>query len=622
MSVKGTTIPANLRLPLAGVTPAPTEQAGQELFPTGNFRFFRPVYRDKTPPCNHACPTGEKIQRYLDYVKHERFFDGYMTIIDDNPMPAVTGRVCYHPCEGACNRKDHDEPIGIRNVERFLGDFGLELAENPIKDTIPPVNGKRIAVVGSGPGGLACAYHARRLGYRVTVFEALSKAGGMMRGGIPHWHLPEDVLNKEVAKIEDLGDIEIKYDTRVGEDVSWDDLKKFDAAFISVGQDVGRKLPVEGKDLRGVLGGLEFLREAGFNRPVKVGKKVLVIGGGNTASDTARSALRLGADEVTIVSLESPDELLIVPEDLEQAKEEGVQFKTNSACARILGKDGVVTGAVLCKAHLEKDESGSVTPQMEEGTEYEVDCDTVMISIGQVQHLDWLPENVRDDRGLIRTDPFGRIDGNIFGGGDIIRGPAMVVDALGDGKRAANNIDKVLNGLELVPESPVEVMPYERLNTAYFKHAPRIEAPMAAPAERVTDQKIEVTLAYDQDQAVSESDRCMSCGVCNGCDNCYIVCPDVSVVRDQRENGHYSIRTKYCKGCLVCVQECPTGCLEKVPELDFDEEGDVTRMETAFSVFDGSHATQSVPIAKMHEDAIAEYDESRRAKVGAGRGEA
>jgi NADPH-dependent glutamate synthase beta subunit-like oxidoreductase len=621
MSVKGTKIPPNLRLPLAGVTPAPTEQAGQELFPTGNFRFYRPVYRDKVPPCNHACPTGEKIQRYLDYVKHERFFDGYMTIIEDNPMPSITGRVCYHPCEGACNRKDHDEPIGIRNVERFLGDFGLELADNPIKDTVPPVNGQRVAVVGSGPGGLACAYHARRLGYRVTVFEALSKAGGMMRGGIPHWHLPEDVLNKEVAKIEDLGDIEIKYETRVGRDVSWDDLKDFDAAFISVGQDVGRRLPIEGSDLRGVVGGLEFLREAGFNRPVKVGKKVLVVGGGNTASDTARSALRLGAEEVTIVSLEGPDELLIVSEDLEQAKEEGVQFKTNTACARILGHDGVVTGAVLCKAHLEKDEDGNVVPRMEEGTEYEIDCDTVMIAIGQVQHLDWVPEQFSDERGLIKTDPYGRIDGNIFGGGDIIRGPAMVVDALGDGKRAANSIHKLLSGLELVPEAPVEVMPYERLNTAYFNRAPRIQAPMARPELRITDQKMEVTLAYDQDQALNESDRCMSCGVCNGCDNCYIVCPDVSVVRDQRVNGHYSIRTKYCKGCLVCVQECPTGCLEKVPELDFDEEGDVTRMETAFSVFDGSHATQSVPIAKMHEEAMAEYDASRRAKVGAGKGE-
>src|ERR671914_663099 len=583
MSVKGTTIPANLRLPLAGVTPAPTEQAGQELFPTGNFGFFRRVYRDKVPPCNDACPTDEKIQRYLDYVKHERFFDGYMTIIDDNPMPSITGRVCYHPCEGACTRKHHAEPIGIRNVERFLGDFGLELAENPIKDTIPPVNGKRIAVVGSGPGCLACAYHARRLGYRVTIFEALSKAGGMMRGGIPHWHLPEDVLNNEVAKIEDLGDIEIKYDTRVGEDVSWDDLKDFDAAFISVGQDVGRKLPIEGNDLRGVVGGLEFLREAGFNRPVKVGKKVLVVGGGNTASDTARSALRLGAEEVTIVSLEAFDELLIVPE------------------------------------HLEKDEEGNVVPKIHDGTESEFECDTVMIAIGQVQHLDWIPEHVRE-RGLLKTDEFGRIEDNIFAGGDITRGPAMVVDALGDGKRAARNMDKVLTELELAPVAPVEVMPYERLNTAYFRNAPRIEAPMSPPEERVTDQKIEVTLAYDEVKAIAEADRCMSCGVCNGCDNCYIVCPDVSVVRDRRENGHYSIRTKYCKGCLVCVQECPTGCLEKVPELDFDEEGDVTRMETAFSVFDGSHATQSVPIGKMHEEAIAEYDAARRAKVGAGEG--
>jgi NADPH-dependent glutamate synthase beta subunit-like oxidoreductase len=619
MSVKGTKIPADLRLPLAGVTPAPTEEAGQELFPTGNFRFFRPVYRDKTPPCNHACPTGEKIQRYLDFVKHDRFLDGYLTIMEDNPMPSVTGRVCYHPCEGACNRKDHDEPIGIRNVERFLGDFGLDLAEDPIKDTIPPVNGKHIAVVGSGPGGLACAYHARRLGYRVTVFEALSKPGGMLRGGIPHWHLPEETLNAEIAKIESLGDIEIKCNTRVGEDVTWQDLKNYDAAFLSVGQDVGRKLPIEGIDLRGVVGGLEFLREAGFNKPVKVGKKVLVIGGGNTASDTARSALRLGAEEATIVSLESFDELLIVPEDIEQAKEEGVQFKPNTACARVLGEDGVVTGAVLCEAHLDKDEQGNVVPKMTPDTEYEVECDTVMIAIGQVQHLDWVPDHLVDG-GIIKTDPYGRIEGNIFAGGDIVRGPAMVVDALGDGKNAARNIDKVLGELELAPEPPVEVMPYERLNTAYFRHAPRIEAPMTPAQERVTDQEIEVTLAYDQEQAVAESDRCMSCGVCNGCDNCYIVCPDVSVMRDARENGHYSIRTKYCKGCLVCVQECPTGCLEKVPELEFDEEGDVTRMETAFSIYDGSHAEQSIPIGEMHEQAIAEYDKSRRTKVGAGNG--
>jgi Pyruvate/2-oxoacid:ferredoxin oxidoreductase delta subunit len=188
----------------------------------------------------------------------------------------------------------------------------------------------------------------------------------------------------------------------------------------------------------------------------------------------------------------------------------------------------------------------------------------------------------------------------------------MAVDALGDGKRAARNIDKVLRAAELTPPDPVEVMPYERLNTAYFKHAPRIEAPMTPPAERVRDQETEVTLAYSTEQAIAEADRCMSCGVCNGCDNCYIVCPDVSVMRDARENGHYSIRTRYCKGCLVCVQECPTGCLEKVPELDFADQDDVQRMETAFAPYDGAHAEQSIPIARVHEQAIAEYDAARR----------
>lgn len=618
MSVKGTTIPPNLRLPLAGVTPAPTEEDGQVLFPTGNFRFYRPVYRDKTPPCNHACPTGEQIQKYLDYVKHERFLDGYLTIMEDNPMPAVTGRVCYHPCEGACNRKDHDEPIGIRNVERFLGDFGLELAEDPIRDSLPALNGKHVAVVGSGPGGLGCAYHLRRLGYQVTILEALSRPGGMLRGGIPHWHLPENVLNAEVSKIEGLDGIEIKCNTRVGTDVSWDDLRGYDATFLALGQDVGRKLPIEGNDLRGVMGALEFVREAGFNKPVKVGKKVLVIGGGNTASDAARSALRLGAEEVTVVSLEAGDELLIVPEDLEQGIAEGVKFKSTTACARILGKDGAVTAAVLCEARLMKDEDGRVAPRITPDTEYEVECDTIMIAIGQVQHLDWIPDHLVEG-GLLKADEYGRVDGNIFAGGDIIRGPAMVVDALGDGKRAARNIDKALTATELAPDEPVEVMPYERLNTAYFKHAPRIDAPVTPAEERVTDQEIEVSLGYTQEQAVAEADRCMSCGVCNGCDNCYIVCPDVSVMRDARENSHYSIRTKYCKGCLVCVQECPTGCLEKVPELDFEDQGDVVRMETAFSVYDGSHAEQSIPIAKLQEEAIAEYDAARK-KVNAASG--
>ncbi|HXA62386.1 MAG TPA: NAD(P)-binding protein [Streptosporangiaceae bacterium] len=621
MSVEGTRVPAHLRLPIAGVTPPPTERDGQRLFPTGNFRSFRPVYRDKTPPCNHACPTGEQIQKYLDYVKHERFLDGYLTILEDNPMPSVTGRVCYHPCETACNRGEHDEPIGIRNVERFLGDFGLDLPENPITAGLPPLSGRTVAIVGSGPGGLACAYHLRRRGHASVIFEALPRAGGMLRGGIPHWHLPEEILEAELEKITGLGGIEIRCSTRVGTDVSWDDLLGYDAVFLALGQDVGRRIDIEGADARGVVGAMEFLREAGFRRPVKVGREVLVVGGGNTASDAARSAVRLGGGKATIVSLEAWDELLIQPEDLAQVVEEGVRFMTNTAVTRILSDGSAVTGAVLCEARLAKDASGRVVPEHVPGTERQVECDTILVAIGQTQVLDWLPERLVE-RGLINADGTGRVTdpaspatqphGKVFVGGDVARGPAMVVDALGDGKRAAHAIDDLLRGQAASSNGRVEVMPYSGLNPAYFPHAARIEAPLTPPAERIAGQQIEVTLAYSREEAVAESDRCMSCGVCNGCDNCYVVCPDVSVMRDERENGHYEIRTTYCKGCLVCVQECPTGCLEKVPELDFDEPDAVTRMETAFAPYDGAHAEQSAFTQALIEEQIAAYDAARK----------
>jgi NADPH-dependent glutamate synthase beta subunit-like oxidoreductase len=623
MSVRGTRVPEHLRLPIAGVTPPPTEKEGQRLFPTGNFRFYRPVYRDKTPPCNHACPTGEQIQKYLDHVKHDRYLDGYLTILEDNPMPAVTGRVCYHPCETACNRAAHDEPIGIRGVERFLGDFGLKLADNPIKNSLPPLNGQTVAIVGSGPGGLGCAYHLRRKGYASVIFEALDRPGGMLRAGIPAWHLPGEILDAEIARLLDLGGVEIRCGVRVGDDpdgVTLDYLRTtYDAVFLALGQDVGRRLDAEGAQARGVIGAMEFLRETGLGRPVTVGASVLVIGGGNTASDAARSAIRLGGASgdqasATIVSLEAEDELLIQPEDLAQARDEGVLFRPRTALVSVLtGEDGNVRGAVLAAARLARDENGAVSPQITAGPEFEVPCDTILVAIGQAQVLDWLPAHYTR-HGLVQADEFGRVpdeEAAVFAGGDVMRGPSMVVDALGDGKRAARDIDRVLGAEPLRPEDPVEVMPYEGLNTAYFRHAPRTEAPLTPAGERRASQVTEVTLAYSREQAVAEADRCMSCGVCNGCDNCYLVCPDVSVMRDARQNGHYSIRTHYCKGCLVCVQECPTGALERVPELDFDEPGDVVRMETAFAPYEGAHAEQAPFTRRLIEDAIAEYDRSR-----------
>ena len=365
-------------------------------------------------------------------------------------------------------------------------------------------------------------------------------------------------------------------------------------------------------------GGLEFLREAGLGRPVQVGREVLVIGGGNTASDAARSAIRLGGGAATIVSLESEEELLIVPEDLVQAREEGVLFSPGTSLVRVISQHGHVTGAVLCDARLARGDDGAVRPELIPSTEREVICDAILVAIGQVQQLEWLPGHLSDAGGVITADEHGRVEGNVLVGGDVMRGPSMVVDALGDGKRAARDIDRLLTAQALQADPAPAIMPYEGLNSAYFRHAPRIEAPLAPADERRRSQRVEVTLAYSEEQAVAEADRCMSCGVCNGCDNCYIVCPDVSVLRDTRENGHYSIRTTYCKGCLVCVQECPTGCLEKVPEMDFDAPEDVTRMETAFAPYDGAHAEQSAFTKQLIEETIAEYDAARRQPVPGG----
>ena len=529
-------------------------------------------------------------------------------------MPSVTGRVCYHPCETACNRAEHDEPIGIRSVERFLGDFGLQLPENPIIEALPPLNGKTVAIVGSGPGGLACAYHLRRRGYASVIFEAMGKPGGMLRGGIPHWHLPEQVLDAEIAKLLSLGGIDILCGVRAGTaDLTWDDLRNnYDAAFLALGQDVGRRLDVPGRDARGVTGALEFLREAGLGRPVRTGQKVLVIGGGNTASDAARSAIRIGGGTATIVSLEAERRAgdrargpgagagrgrALQPEhrlhgDPHRGRARDRRDAVPGPAGHGRGRDGAagdrrghrVPGRM--RRHPDRHRPGAAAGMA--------------------------PRPPQSDRGLITADEHGRVEGNIFVGGDVLRGPSMVVDALGDGKRAARDIDRLLTAQAPEPEPPVEVMPYERLNSAYFRHAPRIPVPLADPAERRRSQTAEVTLSYSRAQAVAESDRCMSCGVCNGCDNCYIVCPDVSVLRDARENGRYSIRTTYCKGCLVCVQECPTGCLEKVPELDFDEPDAVTRMETAFAPYDGAHAEQSAFTRQLIEESIAAYDAERK----------
>jgi NADPH-dependent glutamate synthase beta subunit-like oxidoreductase len=600
MSTKGTRIPKHLEVPFAGVTPAPTQKEGQTLFPTGNWRYMRPIYKDKKPPCNHACPAGERIQGYLDAVKHGRYLEGYTLIKEDMPFPSITGRVCYHPCESACNRGKYDEPIGIRSVERFLGDYGLNLPVDVVSRG--PEQGKHIGIVGSGPAGLSAAYQLARRGYDVTVFEALPRPGGLLRGGIPEWMLPQEVLDQEIGRIEALG-VKIECNQALGRQLSWQDLEKFDAAVLAVGLPVGRQLSVPGEELKGVYRGLEFLRDIGLGQKIEVGSRAVIIGGGNTALDAVRSALRLGAEGAQMLCLETPEQMPVVSEDRAEGLAEGCTFVHQTAVAEILGRDGRVVGVRTTRAILSKGDDGVIRPEVVPGHEAEIECDTVIVCIGQRSDLGYLPATLPSN-GLIQADPkHGRLgQTRFFAAGDIVDGPGMVVQAVGAGKKVARAIDLLLTRgeIEIAEEKPDVIDDLKRLNVRYFKHAPRVKQLEREPEERVKSQKLEVRLGYSEEMSVREADRCFSCGVCNGCDNCWIVCPDTSIVRDKRENGHYSVNLNYCKGCGVCVQECPTGCLEFVPELDFED--GVTRMATAFSVEVGSHGRQAAAIERLFEE--------------------
>ena len=602
MSTKGTLIPDWLAVPFAGITPAPSQEKGQDLFPTGNWRAIRPVYRDKMPPCNNACGTNEKIQGYLDLVKRGKYLDAYALIKEDMPFPSVTGRVCYHPCEQACNRDKYDEAISIRAVERFLGDLGQALPRDVV--TAGPPNGKKVAVVGSGPAGHSAAYQLARLGYHVTIFEKSPRAGGLNRGGIPDWVLPQDVLDREIERLVELG-ITIKTNTEVGKDVTWDALKNdYDACVLAVGLTEPNSVRAEGEDKAGAVYGLPFLRDIGMGTStVSLGPRVAVIGGGNTAIDCAREAFRQGAVEVTMITVErTPEEMPCVPEDLHDMLEEGVELMHGRAMTTVLG-NGHVEALQLYPARFSGAINASPIAVDRESPAERFAVDNVIIAVGQRASLEWLPDEFKNERGTITIDRFGRLgDTKFFAAGDIVQlgsgQPLMVVNAVGDGKRVAFHLDKVLRGEPLQERMvPIDVITdLDRMNMTYFPKFPRVQQPMLPSVSRRRTQD-EVIQAFTEEQAVEESNRCFSCGTCNACDNCYLVCPEPCIVRSDRSNGLYKILVDYCKGCRVCIEECPTGCLEGVPELDFDS--GVVRMDTAFAITPGLHGRQAEELKNL-----------------------
>lgn len=525
---------------------------------TGSWRNVRPYYDDKTSPCIDGCTAGENIQGYIALAKEKKYEEAVRLIWERNPFPAICGRVCYHPCMSNCARKDYDEALFIPAIERYLGDYAIEhgLREEPEAKKQP----HKVAVIGSGPSGMTCANYLAKRGYSVTVFEKRDKLGGVLRYGIPEYRLPKNVLDSELERILSLG-IEVKTGTAIGTDVSIEDLSGYSAFFLGMGLQKSRTLGIEGEDAAGVMAGLEFLAAVNGGETVDVGKKVVVIGGGNTAMDVARCALRMGAD-VTVLYRRTEAEMPAIEDEVHEAREEGVAFTFLAAPAEIIKDNGRLKKIKCQEMKLgEPDESGRRRPVPKEGATFMLEADTMLIAAGELPDTEPFEPLVDLKWGLIVADDFGRTsDKRFYAGGDIVTGAATVVDAVARGRSAAELIHAELSSGEFKPEEQKKVVSIADLNTAYFLHKQRATMPRLQSSDRSFR---EVNQGLTEDQLQGELERCFSCGVCNKCDNCWVFCPDVAITH---ENGQYAINYDYCKGCLICVEECPRASLSTEEE--------------------------------------------------------
>jgi NADPH-dependent glutamate synthase beta subunit-like oxidoreductase len=524
---------------------------------TGSWRTERAVYHDRLPPCNHGCPAGEDIQQWLYEAEEggEGYERAWRKIMEDNPFPAIMGRVCYHPCETACNRAELDEAVGINSVERFLGDEGIKQGwrvEPP-----PESSGKRVLVVGAGPSGLSAAYFLARLGHAVTIREAGPMSGGMMRFGIPKYRLPRDVLDAEVERILELG-VELELNSKVTDVLEPLAEDGFDAAFLAVGAQIGKRAYIPAGEAEHVLDAVSMLHDLETGEKPLLGRRVAVYGGGDTAMDAARTAKRLGAEEAVVVYRRTREAMPAHDIEVEEAEEEGVMMRWLSTIKK--AEDGK-----LVLERMELDETGFPQPT---GELDELESDSLVLALGQDCDLS-LVEGVPDievEDGVVSVGP-DLMTGHpgVFAGGDMVPAERSATVAIGHGKKAARHIDAWLRGATY--EAPPEpgLATFETLNTWYYSDAPRNHRPRL-DAVRRQDTFDEVIEGFDESNALFEARRCMSCGNCFSCDNCYGVCPDNAVIKLGQPGELYEIDLDFCKGCGICVAECPSGAIRMEPE--------------------------------------------------------
>jgi NADPH-dependent glutamate synthase beta subunit-like oxidoreductase/Pyruvate/2-oxoacid:ferredoxin oxidoreductase delta subunit len=536
----------------------PYSRGTTEIFLTGHWSSKKPRWVERTSPCRQVCPIGNDIARAFSTASGGDL-DGALNLIrEENPLPGVCGRVCYHPCEGDCNRRDLDQAINIRGFERYLADHG-----QPIVD-VPPRKDKKVAIVGSGPAGLSAAYHLARSGYPVTIFEALPEPGGMLMYGIPSYRLPRDVLKREIDFIVQLG-VEIKTGVRVGTDVSLADIRKtHDALFLGLGSH-------KGTSMDGAVDGIQFLRRVNSGEKITLGEKVAIIGGGNTAVDCARVARRLGAKEITLVYRRSRTEMPALAEDVELAEKEGVRIEF------LTSPVAIEQGKIRCiRMDLgAPDETNRRQPIARVGSEFSLPMDTVIAAVGQAPDSAFVAEigATLSDSGIIdvRSSTETAIRG-VFAGGDCTGTKAYVADAIASGKKAALAILCYLEGKDEAYEYEKrrigtkssfslgsaesielkDIVTSDKLNTICFPYVDRTDNPSSVDAG--PESFTETTRGLDSAEIEKEMARCFKCGTCTECDLCFLLCPDVSVTKADKG---YSVSADYCKGCGVCASTCP-----------------------------------------------------------------
>ncbi len=535
------------------LTPLPDLAHGRST--AGPVRSRRPVYVDLLPPCNAGCPAGENIQAWLAHVEAGRHEEAWRALVVDNPLPAIHGRICYHPCEGACNRVELDSAVSIHGVERFLGDLALE--RRWAFSQLGKRSGKRVLVVGAGPSGLSAAYHLARRGHEVEIRDAGNEPGGMMRYGIPAYRLPRDVLGAELERIAALG-VQMTGGHRVEDLAAERDEGRFDAVFVAVGAHLSKRVDIPARDAGRIVDAVSFLRSVASGERPAIGRRVAVYGGGNTAMDAARTARRLGADDALIVYRRTRAQMPAHEEEAEDAEREGVRINW-------LRTITAFDGPSLTVEAMELDESGFPRPT---GRFEQLAADTIILALGQEADTSFLNatpgvEFTADGTVVVSSSMMTGCPG-VFAGGDMVPAERTVTVGVGHGKKAARHIDAWLSSATVSPLAKHERASFNGLHLWYFGDAARRRQPELEPEERVADFA-EVIGGLSMDEASYEAARCLSCGNCFECDGCLGACPEDAVIK--LGVGHrYRFDYDRCTGCGACCEQCPVHAIEMVVE--------------------------------------------------------